>query len=118
MEDYGIDRRKRHHLCGEFAAMLNDVSNKLSECTSVDDLKNFLNFYCHPLYPEKVYIERHVYCDAKTVKDIFLSLVPLYINYMEHYIQVIKSMYQESPVLWVFSAPGEASDDGTVQISS
>ena len=66
--------------------MLDAVGNKLNECTNVDVIKKFLKRYSHPLYPEKRYIEPHVYCDAKTVADILDSLFPQYINYMEHYV--------------------------------
>ena len=66
--------------------MLTDMGNKLNNCTDVDTLKKFLKFYSHPLYPEKRYVEPHVYCDAQTVEDIVSSLFPEYINYMQHYI--------------------------------
>jgi len=86
MGGYAIDPRKGHNLCAEFAKMLTDMGNKLNDCTDVDTLKKFLKFYSHPLYPEKRYVEPHVYCDAKTVEDIVSSLFPEYINYMQHYI--------------------------------
>ena len=85
MGGYAIDPRKCHYLSAEFATMLDVVRKKLNECTSVDVLKTFLKHYCHPLYPEKLYVEPQVYCNAETVADIVSSLVPKYINYMHYY---------------------------------
>ena len=65
--------------------MLHYVGNVLNRCIDVDTLKEFLRFYSHPLYPEKPYVDPHVYRHAKTVPDTISSLVPRYINYMEHY---------------------------------
>ena len=85
MGSYDIDPRKGHHLSAKFAKMLDIVGNKLNECTSVDVLKRFLKHYCHPLYPEKLYVEPQVYCNAETVADVVSSLVPKYINYIHYY---------------------------------
>ena len=82
----GIDPGEGHHLCAEFSKLLRTLGTLLDKCTNVDDLKAFLCFYSHPLYPNKHYIEPHVYYDAKTVKDIVFCLFPHYINYMEHYL--------------------------------
>lgn len=81
-----IDPREGHHLCAEFSKLLRTLGTLLDKCTDVDDLKAFLFYYCHPLYPNKHYIEPHIYSDAKTVKQIVFCLFPHYINYMEHYL--------------------------------
>ena len=86
MGGYDIDPRNGHHLSGEFAKMLFIVAALLEKCTNVDVLKEFLKFYSHPMNPDKLWIEPHVYRDAKTVRAVLFSLFPLYINYMEHYI--------------------------------
>ena len=79
-----IDPEERSDLSAEFSTTLTDVGNMLNECTDVGTLKKFLNFLSHPLYPEKRYVEQHVYCNAKTVEEFFSSLFPQYINYMEY----------------------------------
>ena len=85
MGGYAIDPRKSHYLSAEFSTMLDIVGSKLNESTNVDILKRFLKHYCHPLYPEKLYVEPQVYHNAETVADIVSSLVPKYINYMHYY---------------------------------
>ena len=86
MGGYDIDPRKLHNLSAKFSRLLHVVGNKLSEFTDVKTLKEFLELYSHPLYPEKYYVEPHVYCNAKTVADTIFSLFPQYMNYMDHYI--------------------------------
>ena len=86
MGGYDTDPRMRHNLSAKFARMLRAVGKKLNECIDVDTLKEFLELYSHPLYPEKHYVASHVYCNAKTVADTIFSLFPQYMNYMDHYI--------------------------------
>ena len=81
-----IDPRKGHHLSAKFVAMLGRVGVLLEKCTNVDVLKTFLKHYKHPLYPDKLYVEPHVYRHAETVRDIVYSLFPMYINYTHYYI--------------------------------
>ena len=85
MGGYDIDPKKRHRLSAEFSTTLDVVGKKLNECTNVEVLKTFLKHYCHPFYPDKLYVEPHVYHNAETVADIVSSLVPKYINYMHYY---------------------------------
>ena len=81
---------KRRPLIVEFSKMLDTVGNLLEMCTRVDTLKEFLQFYSHPLYPEKTYIDPGVYHEAKTIRDVLFSLCPQYINYMQsHVLQAI-----------------------------
>ena len=86
MGGYDTDPRMRHNLSAKFSRMLRVVGKKLNECTDVDTLKEFLELYSHPLYPEKHYVEPCVYCNAKTVSDTIFSLFPQHMNYMDHYI--------------------------------
>ena len=86
MHGCDIDAERRYYLSGEFAMLLSKLGNLLQKCTNVDSLKNFLRLFSHPLYPEKLYIEPHVYCNAKTAGDILFSLTPMYINYIHRYL--------------------------------
>ena len=86
MGDYDIDSERRYYLSGKFAKLLSTLGNLLQQCTNVDCLKNFLRCFSHPLYPEKLYIEPYVYCNAKTASDVILSLTPMYINFIHHYL--------------------------------
>ena len=53
----------------------------LDQSVNVTDLKDFLDCYSHPLYPEQRYIDRKVYKNAKTTKAVLKSLCPTFINY-------------------------------------
>lgn len=81
-----LDARERHFLCAEFSKLLQTLGNLLQQSTNVDNLRTFLRYYCHPMYPEKLYVDPHVYCDAKTPTDIILSLTPTYINFMHPFL--------------------------------
>ena len=86
MADYDIDPERRYHLSGEFSILLSTLGNLLQQYTDVHSLKNFLRYFSHPLYPEKLYIEPCVYCDATTASDVIFSLTPMYINFIHHYL--------------------------------
>lgn len=81
-----IDPREKHSLCAKFSRLLRTLGKLLNGCADVDEMKEFLQFYSHPNYPEKRYIEPHVYQDAKTAADIIFFLFPTYINYMQYYL--------------------------------
>lgn len=103
MGGYVMDPRRGQYLSAEFSTMLNAVGNLLQWCTTVDVLKTFLRHLSHPLYPEKRYIEPHVYADAKTVPDIISSLFPEYMNYREYYVlQVIVDKFGNEECRVVF----------------
>ena len=80
------DPRTQHHLSAQFSKLLRTLGKLLNECTDVKELKGFLQFYSHPCYPDKRYIEPQVYCDAETARDVIYCLFPSYINYMDHYL--------------------------------
>lgn len=133
VDDYDIDA-KRYHLIGEFTMLLPRLGTLLQQCTNVDSIKNFLRLFSHPLYPEKLYVEPCVYCKAKTATEIFSSLTPTYINYINHHLlrEIVKKfgnkeckhhyqMYEETfkklvRKLWHYSAP--VTDNDIEQCSS
>ena len=67
MDSHDIDPRKRHHLSAEFSSLLTTLGDLLQRCANVDKLRKFLQLYSHPLYPETLYIEPNVYCNAEIV---------------------------------------------------
>ena len=42
--------------------------------------------YCHPLQPEKLYVDPKIYTDVTTTKEVLESLVPRYINHVHYYL--------------------------------
>ena len=81
-----LDPRESHHLCREFATTFPEVANILNTFVCVSELKKFLKSYCHPLEPEKLYVEPKIYADASTTMEVLESLFPQYINYMHYYL--------------------------------
>ena len=71
--DLDFQPRKQCLLSREFSAFLNKLGTLLEECTDVDALKLFLGYYAHPLYPNKLYVERHVYRNAHSVRGVLFS---------------------------------------------
>ena len=49
-------------------------------------LKDFLDCYSHPLYPEQLYVDPKIYKDANTTKQLMKSLFPQFINFMHYYL--------------------------------
>ena len=58
------------------------IQENLDKSTRVEELKEFLCNLCHPLIPEKNYIEKHVYERETTTKNVIASLIPKFINYL------------------------------------
>ena len=69
-------------MCTKFARTVETVADHLNRSTAAKDLKRFLSAVCHPLMPEKMFIERTVYKSKCTTKDVIYSLIPQYINYI------------------------------------
>lgn len=84
--DFNTGSKKHHHLSAEFSMLLCHLGTLFQKCANVDTLKTFLHCYCHPLYPEKLYVDPNVYCDAITTSEIIVRLVPTYINFMDHHL--------------------------------
>ena len=80
------DPRETHHLCREFAIVFSDVTDLLDKSVDVVKLKEFLDSYSHPLYPEQPYVHPKIYKDASTSKQLIKSLCPQFINFMHYYL--------------------------------
>ena len=80
------DPRESHHLCREFATTFTKLRKILNLCVHISELKEFLDSYSHPLYPEQHCVDRKIYRDASTTEELLKSLFPRYINYMNYYL--------------------------------
>ena len=80
------DPRETHHLCREFAIVFSDVTDLLDKRVDVIKLKEFLDSYSHPLYPEQPYVHPKIYKDASTSKQLINSLCPQFINFVHYYL--------------------------------
>ena len=80
------DPREYHHLCREFATTFTELTTILNTSVHISELKEFLESYSHPLYPEQHYVDQEIYRDASTTKEVLKSLFPRYINYMHYYL--------------------------------
>jgi len=65
----------------EFAAVLTKIAKLLNGSADVEDLKDFLEFLCHPRTHNR-YINIKVYEHCQTPREIIKALVPQYINFM------------------------------------
>ena len=72
------------HVCANFARTVDIVTEQLNNSAPVNKLKQFLSTLCHPLMPEKNFIRRSVYEHKLTTKEVILSLIPQYINYVSY----------------------------------
>ena len=80
------DPRELHHLCRKFATTFTKLAEILNSSVQTSELKEFLESYCHPLYPEQYYVDPKIYRAATTTKGVLKSLFPQYINYMHYYL--------------------------------
>ena len=80
------DPRESHHLCRIFSITFTKLTKMLDASAEISELKEFLESYCHPLYPEQPYVAPQVYGNAATTKELLKSLFPQYINYMHYYL--------------------------------
>ena len=80
------DPRELHHLCREFATTFMKLAKILNTSVEISELKEFLESYCHPLYPEQPYVAPKIYGNATTTKEVLKSLFPQYINYIHYYL--------------------------------
>ena len=79
-----LDPRKTNNLCLEFASAFRRIIEIMNKSVDVEGLKEFLDLCSHPLYPEKKYVDRRIYKDAKTPRELLKSLFPQFINYMNY----------------------------------
>ena len=80
------DSRELHHLCREFATTFTKLTKILNTYVEISELKEFLESYSHPLYPEQHYVAPQIYGNATTTKELLKSLFPQYINYIHYYL--------------------------------
>ena len=80
------DPRESHHLCRMFSTTFTKLAKILNSSVEISELKEFLESYCHPLYPEQPYVAPQIYGNARTTKEVLKSLFPQYINYMHYYL--------------------------------
>ena len=66
--------------------MFRRIIKLLNENVDIEELKEFLDLCSHPLYPEQNYVDRRIYKDAKTPRELLRSLSPQFINYMNYYL--------------------------------
>ena len=65
----------------EFADVLTKIAKQLNKTAEVEDLKDFLEFLCHPRTGQR-YINIKLYSQCVTPRDIIKALSPQYINFM------------------------------------
>ena len=65
----------------EFADVLTKIAKQLNKTADVEDLKDFLEFLCHPRTGQR-YINIKLYSQCVTPRDIIKALSPQYINFM------------------------------------
>ena len=80
------DPRETHHLSRKFAIVFSDVTDLLDKSVDMAKVKDFLDCYSHPLYPEQLYVNPKTYKDANTTKQLIKSLCPQFINFMHYYL--------------------------------
>ena len=66
--------------------MFSYVTDLLDKSVDITKLKDFLDSYSHPLYPEQHYVQPKIYKDASTTKQLIKSLFPQFINFMHYYL--------------------------------
>ena len=66
--------------------MFSDVTDLLDKSVDMAKLKDFLDCYSHPLYPEQLYVNPKTYEGANTTKQLIKSLCPQFINFMHYYL--------------------------------
>ena len=82
--EYDIDPEKGHKLSAKFAYLLTILRKEFNKCADVSELKEFINNYSDPMFPEETYIHPSVYEDAQTAGEVISRLKPRYINYMQY----------------------------------
>ena len=80
------DPRETHHLSSGFASMFSDLTDLLDKSVDIAKLKDYLDCYSHPMYPEQLYVDPKTYKDATTTKQLIKSLCPQFINFMHYYL--------------------------------
>ena len=69
-----------------FANMYRFISGLLGRRVDVDELKEFLRYFCHPKSPRQLCVDPRSYEGATSTKDILKQLCPQYINPAELFV--------------------------------
>ena len=75
--------QEERRISGHFAIAMDRITDVVEEVVKPEKLLRFLCFYCHPLYPEMLYVDQKILKCTSNVSEVMKSLVPDYINYME-----------------------------------
>ena len=77
----------------DFAVMFSYVTDLLNKSVDIAKLKDFLDCYSHPLYPDQPWVNPKIYKDAKSPKQLIKSLFPQFINFKHYYLleDIVKS---------------------------
>ena len=78
-----IIAREQWRVSAYFATVMRRITKILAQHVELEDLVSFLQFQCHPLNPEALYVDKHILQHLSSVSEVMKSLVPDYINYME-----------------------------------
>ena len=83
----------------EFADALTKIAKQLNKTADVEDLKDFLEFLCHPLTGQR-YINIKLYSHCVTPRDIIKALFPQYINFMNTHLlkRIVKKFGNEQSI--------------------
>ena len=75
--------RERSRISCHFAIAMDRITEVIEAVVKPEKLLRFLCFYCHPLYPEMLYVDQGILKCTSNVSEVMKALVPDYINYME-----------------------------------
>ena len=76
------DSPKRTYYNLEFQQLISEVGTSLAGSVKTNELKEFLQGFSHILYPEAQYIDSRLLKDAESVPQIFTTLQPLVLNFV------------------------------------
>ena len=75
--------RERSRISCHFAIAMDRITEIIEAVVKPEKLLRFLRFYCHPLYPEMLFVDQAILKCTSNVSEVMEALVPDYINYME-----------------------------------
>ena len=76
------DSPKATHYNSEFQQLISEVETSVAESVEASKLKEFLQGFTHILYPEAQYLDSRLLKDAESVPQIFTTLQPLVLNFV------------------------------------
>ena len=78
--------KKGQEISTAFANMYRNVSRHLGKSVDVEDLKEFLHFFCNPKSLRQRCIDPVIFKEATSTKDVLKKLCPEYVNPIELFI--------------------------------